>query len=169
MRCCFPNTFFFAFLGICFASVILYPDSVSWDPSADLQGQFKIWLGLSAVFATVTLTAFAMSSKNCRVCLVVTSKLFRDWVWLQFFCNKSSCSILSCNRAWNMSFLKLPLSVANWASLEYWHLGVNPGSVSLSSSHRCMRVTRVRKSTEIFWYKVSSVIWGELTYFRRVW
>lgn len=123
----------FAFLGICFVSVILYPDSVSWDPSAVLQGQFKIWLGLSAVFATVILAVFSTSSENSRVCLVVTSKLFQDWVWLFFFPNKaSSYSILCHNRTWNMSFLALPLhSVANQTSPDYWHFKGNPGSVPL--------------------------------------
>lgn len=146
----FPKHIIFAFLGICFASVILYPDLVSWDPSADLQGQFKIWLGLSAVFATVTLTAFATSSESCRVCLVVTSKLFRDWVWLQFFCNKmSSYSMLSCNMAWNMSFLELPLySVANWTSPEYWQLGVNPG---VSVTFIFTQVQEGDQSQEINW------------------
>lgn len=156
----FPKHMIFAFLGICFASVILYPDSVSWDPSAVLQGQFKIWFGLSAVFATVILTAFSTSSEKCRVCLVVTSKLFRDWVWLQFFCSKaSSYSMLSHNMAWSMSFLALPLySVANWTSPEEWHFKGNPWSVPLPFSQRCRKVTRVGKSTKILWCTLSSVI-----------
>lgn len=150
----FPKHIIFVFLGICFASVILCPDSVSWDPSAVLQGQFKFWLGFSAIFATVTLKTFSTSFENCSVC----------WQWppnylgivcdFSFFCNKaSSYSMLSHTMPGNIHCIP----VTTWRSPEYWHCKGYPGSVALSFSQRCRNVNRVGKSAKILRCTLRSV------------
>lgn len=133
MRCSFPSALFLHFwasvLHLWFYTQTQYREICLQFFKVSLKFDLDCLQTLPLLFSQPLLQALRIA-----VCLIVTSKLFRDWVWLQVFCNKARFySMPSHNMAWKMSFLAIPLySVSSWTGPEYWHLKGNPGSVPLS-------------------------------------